>query len=133
MHRHVLEDYLECLWADSGVEFKFLRASSNKEDMNFFRGTSNPRTKTAATTRMPMTRQVVPVTVTGSPVTGTSTFQVTASTSTAGTRQPGPITLKRQRLIILVLLGAIEADSTFVFLLLVTSGIGQHFSGYLVI
>ena len=55
-----------------------------------------------------VTRQVVPVSVAGSPATGAATVQVTASTSTAGTPQPGPITVKRQRWAILVLLEAIK-------------------------
>ena len=97
MHRHVLEDYLECLWADSGVEFKFTRAFSDKADMDFFRVASSSRAETAVAKRVPVTRQVAPVSVAGSPATGAATVQVTASPSTDGTPQLGPKTLKRQR------------------------------------
>ncbi len=40
MHRRVLEDYLETLWEECGVEFKFVRSSIDQEDMDFFEGSS---------------------------------------------------------------------------------------------
>ncbi len=75
---------------------KFTRASSDKADMDFFRGTSSPRAEVAVATRVPVIRQAAPISGAGSPAAGASTVQVTASTSTSGAPQPGPITLKRQ-------------------------------------
>ncbi len=37
MHRHILEEYLEHLWEETGAESKFVRSSDDSEDMGFFR------------------------------------------------------------------------------------------------
>ncbi len=82
---------------DSGVEYKFTRASSDKADMDFFRGTPNARDEVAVATRAPVIRQAVSASGAGSSTARAPKDQATTSTPTSGVPQPGPITLKRQR------------------------------------
>ncbi len=85
MHRHILEEYLEGLWESCGAEFKFVRSSHDQTDMDFYEGfpPDGPRTRGPAAGHV--VRQVVPVPVSGSSITGETIFRVTASSS----GQPG--------------------------------------------
>ncbi len=90
MHRQLLEDYLECLWADSGVEYKFVCSSSNKEDMDFFQGQTSPPADTISGVPAAIPRQVTAVPVAGPSSSGGGNYRVDVPSSSGATSAASP-------------------------------------------
>ena len=84
MHRHLLEEDLENLREQTGVEFKFVRSSPDTGDMDFFRGPQPQDDGGEGDAVASPSRQVVPVFVPGSSFTGERDYRVTAASQGTG-------------------------------------------------